>query len=89
MQIEDCKSTLGFLSHVVVKCYRVLKHCAATNFRVTELVTVNAKVTGGRKCVCCIEQFEGVSASHICGRCEEAIGLSQGSVTPDIYVRLL
>jgi hypothetical protein len=45
---------------VVIQCYHVLEDCSATNFRVTEMVALNAEVIKVIKCVSYIGQFEGV-----------------------------
>jgi hypothetical protein len=40
-----------FLHHVLQACFNVLEECAASIFRVTELVNVDAEVIGKKACV--------------------------------------
>jgi hypothetical protein len=47
---------------LVIQYYDVSEDGTATNFRVTDLVALNAEVIEGIKCVSYIGQFEGVQA---------------------------
>jgi hypothetical protein len=68
-------------TRVLQVCSDVLEKCAATIYRVTELVQVDAEVTGKKECVSCIGKLRELWPMRATGRgqgdmiCTEAMGI--------------